>query len=1159
MNVISAFGASDSATAARLREDEAARQRALDLASFIVEAPAGAGKTELLTQRTLRLLAVVDNPEEVLALTFTNKAATEMRDRILGSLELAAAGELPAAPHKQLTFRLAGAVLQRDRERGWSLLQHPGRLRITTLDALCANLARQMPFLSRFGAQPGVADDAEAHYATAARRTLAMLEADDDATADAEVVAAALAFMDNHAGRLERLLIAMLGRRDQWLQHAARINHGGEALRAEIEAGFALLTGRALQTAAERLDARWQTRLLPLARFAAGNGVAALAPLLDRSEPARAEAADLPAWRALASLLLTSSGSLRQKLDKRCGFPADKEAKPHKEAMSELLAELANVSGLPEALAAVAELPAPYFSPAEWSTVAGFARLLQLAAGQLWLVFQEAGEVDFIEIAARAGLALGDDEAPTDLAQALDYRIQHLLVDEFQDTSPGQVELIGRLMRGWQPGDGRTLFVVGDPMQSIYRFRKAEVGLFLRVRERGIGDVALEHLRLFRNNRSYPGIVDWVNRAFPSIFPAQDAPETGAVCYAPSAATRPPEASSGVQVHPVFADADDAAGDEARIVLDLILQARAQQRAGEPQERVAVLVRARSHLAALVGEIRRSAPELRFSAVEIEGLAERQHIEDLLTLYRALSHRADRIHWLALLRGPCCGLTLADLLALAGGDKQRTVWQLMHAEERLAALSDDGRARLLSVRAVLAQALAERGRMPPRRWLEGTWVLLGGPRALASPEEMADVAAFFQLVDQLSADGRLAADELAARTAELYAPPDPLAGEAVQMMTIHKSKGLEFETVIVPGLHRDTGMHESSLLLWDQVADADGREHLLVAPLRSKVASSEDGEDGESGDGTSLYDLLRRVENERSAHEDERLLYVAATRAIRQLHLVGVAKPDSGADDGLKPPASGTLLRLLWPGLAQPVFAAALAARGEAAEVTAAAAELPPAPPLRRLRAVGPPPELAVPLPPIDADNPPLVALSATGVALDASVGTLVHRCLELIARQGLAQWPPERLPGLLAGWQRWLRGLGHSAEEAASGATEALAALQRTLRSETGRWLLADHAEAGCEQAWSSFAAAADGPAGDAHTVNHVIDRVFVADGVRWIIDYKTVRLAADEDEAGALRRRAEGFRPQLARYAALFAGDPRPLKMAIWFALQGHLQVLD
>ena len=1108
----------------RLAEDQAARLRALEVASFIVEAPAGAGKTELLTQRYLRLLAVVDNPEEVLALTFTNKAATEMRDRILGSLELAADGELPAQPHKQLTFKLAQTVLGHDAERGWNLLAHPGRLRITTLDALCASLARQMPYLSRFGGQPGVTDDAEAHYATAARRTLEMLEAGD---ADAEVVAQALSCMANDAGRLERLLVAMLGKRDQWLHHATSIDSG--ALRDEVEAGFAALLERDLALAASCLDGREQSLLMPLARFAAANVPALLAPLADWNTPLSAALADLPRWQALANLLLTGSGSLRKTVDKRIGFPADKALAEPKKAFLERLADLRGVAGLEGALAALPGLPSPGFSDGEWATVECFSRLLRLAAGQLWLAFQEAGEVDFIEIAGRASLALGDEEAPTDLAQALDYRIRHLLVDEFQDTSPSQVALLEKLTRGWQVDDGRTLFVVGDPMQSIYRFRKADVGLFLRVRERGIGDLRLQHLRLFRNNRSYPGIVDWVNAAFPSIFPPADAPESGAVRYAESAATRPHRADSLVSVHPIIArGSNDAAADEARCVLALIRQARA----AAPDERIAVLVRARSHLDALVAEIRRSAPDLRFQAVDIEGLDGRQHVQDLLTLFHALQHRADRVHWLALLRAPWCGLTLADLHALAADDRQRTLWELMQEEARVARLSADGQQRLRHLRAVLGTAFAGRGRQHPRRWLEGTWLMLGGPRCLEAPEALADVAAFFGLVDQLAAAGRLSPETLASQVGELFAPADPL-GDAVQMMTIHKSKGLEFDTVILPGLHRATGGNDSSLLLWDEVAGADGQAHLLVAPLKQKGA--------DNGEPT-LYDLLKRLENERGAHEDERLLYVAATRAIRQLHLVGVAEADAGKDDGLKPPAAGTLLKLLWPGVAQPVFAAALGANAE----PPVAADVDPAsfvPPLLRLRQVGLPAALqSVPAGLRPADNPLEIEAESSAVSLEASVGTLVHRCLELIAKNGLENWSTARVGSLQAAWQRWLQAQGHGAAEAENGAAEAVRAVTTTLESAIGRWLLSEHPQAAAEQAWSSVDAGV--------AVNHVIDRVFVADGCRWIIDYKTVRCPVAD-----LPQRAAGFRPQLLRYASLFAGDSLPLKLAIYFPLQGQL----
>jgi ATP-dependent exoDNAse (exonuclease V) beta subunit len=354
------------------------------------------------------------------------------------------------------------------------------------------------------------------------------------------------------------------------------------------------------------------------------------------------------------------------------------------------------------------------------------------------------------------------------------------------------------------------------------------------------------------------------------------------------------------------------------------------------------------------------------------------------------------------------------------------------------------------------------------------------------------------------------------------------------MMTVHKSKGLEFDTVILPGLDRGTGGNESSLLLWDEVAGADGDEHLLVAPMKQKGVGN--------GEPTA-YDYLKKLEAERAAHEDERLLYVAATRAIRKLHLLGVAVADDKKDDGLKPPAAGTLLNLLWPGVALPVFVAALAG---VETVPPTSPGIDPAtfvPPLVRLRETALPASLgALPEGLRPADNPLDLDEVEQGLSLEASVGTLVHRYLELMAKNGLESWSTGRVATLQAACQRWLRSQGHGEEEAASGAAEVIAALHATLASDSGRWVLADHPEAAAEQAWSS----AEGEL----AVNHVIDRIFVADGCRWIIDYKTVRLPEAE-----LAQRAESYRPQLERYASLFVADPLPLRLAIFFPVQGRL----
>ena len=203
---------------AALISDLRAREEALaPTRSFIVQAPAGSGKTELLIQRYLGLLATVNEPEEIVAITFTRKAAAEMRGRVLGAFAHAAAGKAPESEHERRTQELARAALARDGARGWRVSDSPARLRIQTIDALCAALTRQMPMLSKFGSQPESIEDAGALYAEAARATVELIEAKDPA---ADYVERLLVHLDNNVGRVEELLVEMLRRRDHWLRHA---------------------------------------------------------------------------------------------------------------------------------------------------------------------------------------------------------------------------------------------------------------------------------------------------------------------------------------------------------------------------------------------------------------------------------------------------------------------------------------------------------------------------------------------------------------------------------------------------------------------------------------------------------------------------------------------------------------------------------------------------------------------------------------------------------------------------------------------------------------------------------------------------------------------------------------------------------------------------
>ncbi len=1159
---------------ARMSPDQAIRNVALDVGrSFIVRAPAGSGKTRLLIQRYLALLSCVAEPEEVIAITFTRKAAAEMRERVLAAF---ASADDPAAEGDGTTRIFAKAVLARSDERGWQLASNVSRLRIQTIDALNASITRQMPLSSRFGAQPQSVDDAGALYLEAARMLLSEINA---AGTHADDIATLLSHLDNNLAVAETLLAAMLRARDHWLRNLPAMRE-----REVLESALAAVRARAVAAAAALFPRQAREETLHLARFAAGHlpagkadaGIAALASVTDWLDDSESAVAG---WLALADFLLTQSGAWRKQkgLNKNLGFPTSSDrqektlldvAKARMGALLEQLESGPDGTQLAAALDRLRILPPPGYTEAQWEILGAIVRLLPQATGFLWTVFGAHAQCDFSEIAQSASRALGSDEAPTDLALAMDYRIRHLLVDEFQDTSFAQFELLEKLTRGWVPGDGRTLFLVGDPMQSIYRFREAEVGLFLRAMKYGIGDIQLEPLTLTVNFRSVPGIVGWVNEAFAQVMPQSENVAAGQVPYAASEACQPVVVCDRQAVawypqfiHPAEPDAADgelpsAGKAEAKSVIDIIRQARADMPAGQ----IALLVRNRNHLADIVPALRDAG--IAYRAVDIDPLQEASVVQDLLMLVRAIVHLADRIAWLALLRAPCCGITLADLAALTGGAEanagelatdSRTVWELLGDDARMSAITADGRARLSNFRAVMLPILKRRRRMPLRDLVENAWMVLHGPACLSGDRDLDDAMRMLDLLEAESAaqtGGHDLVDlELfATRIAKLYAgnqpPTDVLLPLPVQIMTIHKAKGLEFDTVIVPSLHRVPRNEDRGLLAWNEQADpATGERMLLLAPIR---------EAGAADDDDAIYRFVQLRERERQQHEDVRLLYVAATRAKQQLHLLAtVAVKVEAGEAQVVAPRAMSLLAALWP-VAGPVFTGALAALPSRGELPAIQRTLKPssvAP--RRL-----PSGFLAPatLPPAVISSAPAAIQPIARVDFEWAgetarhVGTVVHDFLRQIAEQGLATWSVARISQSKHLFELELRRLGVDAAARPEAARRVETALINTVEDERGRWLLGEQMEAKSEWRLTGHT--------EGSVVNIAIDRTFVADdGTRWIIDYKT-----GEHKGGNLdvflNNEVLRYRQQIETYAALLhrfqiSRIQSPIRLGLYFPM--------
>ena len=1113
--------------------DQETRERVLAPdKSFIVQAPAGSGKTELLVRRYLRLLSVVAEPEEIIAITFTRKAAAEMRGRIIAAL--VSAGSADPGDNEgrnmntEIRRQLAARARGRDEELGWQLTDNPARMKIQTIDSFCAGLTQQMPMLSKLGGLPEIIEDAGDLYREAAANTLGLLDNNmqDDRQAEwSTAVETLLAHLDNDLPRIRDMLVSMLRKRDQWLR---RLLAGELPERRMLEQALRHIVETTLKDSLKALPQELIPEFTDCLRFATNN--LADVPFIIDDLPGSG-AGNLQCWQFIVSLCLTGKGDWRKRVSIKEGFPPGNEGKDMKHRFQSLLSLLGDDERLLELFQEIRGLPRTDYRDDEWRVIEALYRLLELANAELYRLFAERNQVDFTGSSLAALQALGAEEDPTDLALYLDYRIRHILVDEYQDVSINQYELLKRLTAGWSMEDGHSLFLVGDPMQSIYRFRDAEVGVFLNTWfERRLGQMPIEPVSIEVNFRSDRSLVDWVNTAFPAALPGESDPVRGAVSFTPAIAHHPHAGENRVQVHPILGR------DDTREAQQVLAQVKAIRNAAQ-SESIAILVRNRSHLQAITLVLTQAG--LRFRAVEIEHLENRPVIQDLLALTRALHHPADRVAWLALLRAPWCGLSLADLLALGADTRNDTIWHILQDRQRRATLSADGQRRVARVCNVLEQALTRHGRMPLRRWVKGAWLNLGGPATLDSVTDLHDADRFFDLLDELDAGGDLRnLNDLIERVDNLYAGADIRADDSLQVMSIHKAKGLEFDHVILPGLSRRSRSDDTQLLLWSENPYPSGSD-LLLAPVK---ASHEDT--------SSIYNFINSLEKQKQRHEEGRLLYVAATRARKQLHLIGSVETDKNGE--LSKPPDNTLLGQLWPAVEKD-FQTYLEQQAPPAEQVPPPVkaqdthlrrltvdwQLPPPPPAVRW-ATAALSDAAQADP--DSEDSRIEYLWAGRTIMHA--GTVVHRCLQVMAMEGIDAWSIEKIVAQRPHNRDSLYTLGVPEEELDKACNWVEQALTGILTDPRGRWLLADHREQASEYALSGIVQ------GD--VINIVIDRTFVDEnGIRWIVDYKTSRHESGDIEQ-FLDLQQERYRGQLEKYAAIMSAmDDRPIRLGLYLPI--------
>ena len=1091
-------------------------------ASVWVEASAGTGKTTVLTDRLLRLMLDGTDPARILCLTFTRAAAAEMANRLDG--ELAKWATLPAGELVQTLQQMTGqfaddAVIARARRLFALVLDAPGGIKISTIHAFCQTLLRRFPLEAGVSPEFAVIEERGADELLGEAAQSLMIAARE--RSDSELTEALAVVADHTAEKRFGELMQALAQERGKLQRVLRQGHS--ALRSKLSTALSLAEDATIESLVEEFcgdDAgRAEALQTAVAALAAGSRkdscrAAAIAewcaaePKMRRSKLAGYEA-----------LFLTDKGEVRDRL-----ITAPAARKAGCDAIGILEAEARRVLCLSRARAAIV------VRDATCALVRLGERLLREYASAKRL----KGVLDFEDLVLTTLALLRQPGVAPWVLFKLDGGLDHILIDEAQDTNPEQWEIVAALAEEFFAGEGahgqsRTVFAVGDTKQSIYSFQRADPQAFLRMRqyfEQRVNAVNQDWLEL-PLSVSYRS-TEPILQAVDAIFRQPEARRGVALdgCEIRHIADRAGHAGRVELWPPVAPVPEEEPGDDelpiahkrvaepyarlARAIAATIGQWFAAGERLEARDRplrpsdIMVLVRRRNEF---VGELLRA---LKQRSIPVAGadrlvLTEQMAVRDLMALGRFLLLPEDDLTLATVLKSPLFDIDEETLFDLCYARDKETLWsrlrlradsgaKLRRAADRLSAWL--GRADFVPPYELYGEILGAEG---ARRALLHRL----GPEADDPVEEFLGMALAYEREHVPSLQGFLR--WLTAAETEVKRDFAARPRDEVRILTVHGAKGLEAPVVFLP----DTmAVPEQKIsLLW-------GEDELpLWKPPGDHVAH--------------LYAAEKTAWRDRQMQEYRRLLYVGLTRAQDRLFICGWqtlrapqqvcwhtlcrggltgyaqpfdfdTKPLIGEDEGW----SGNGLRIQSPQI--------VPAQREPAIAAAAEAPLP-------VWATAPPPIEPDPPRPLfpsrpDGDEPPTLSPLAAGGRDRFKRGLLIHRLL-----QGLPALPQAERE---AAARRFL-----------ASPTHALAAQEQDeIRHEIHAVL--NHPDFAVLFGPDSQAEVPLVGLVGRHTVSGQIDRLVVTPDHVLIVDYKTLRsVPANEAEVAPIYLR------QLAIYRAALA----------------------